>query len=421
MKHVLLIVVFLVPLAALADVVVPADRVAESVNIRLDPNTESDVVGKLVKGTSLPHVRSVDGWHEVQLEGGATGFVSADWSRIEADAVPEGDAIEADGDTVEEGGGAAAEEAAEEVAQDVADGVVEDVAEDVVAEVPEETVGESVAENVAAEAPAAPAPEPVPEDEPEPQPVPEIKPVVEAEFAEPEEMPAPSAAAPSIEIKADRDYVVKLRKNGELGNSQLFDDGNHVGIGTSAPEQRLEVNGSIRIHDQNSSVAGLMITQSSGDTGYVMHNRASTLTIGAGSIDRITIDRDGNVGFGVSRPSHPLEMASGAHVTAGGVWTNRSSRDSKENIATLTDDDALAAVMALEPVTFRYRVEQDEDYVGFIAEDVPPMLTSGDGQSLSAMDVVAALTKVVQEQQRRIDELERRLAIEIDEAARPQE
>jgi hypothetical protein len=93
----------------------------------------------------------------------------------------------------------------------------------------------------------------------------------------------------------------------------------------------------------------------------------------------------------------------------GGVWTNRSSRESKENIAVLSSGEAVAAVMALRPVSFSYKAERGEDYVGFIAEDVPGLLASGDGKSLSAMDVVAALTRVVQEQQRRIDELEAKI------------
>ena len=76
--------------------------------------------------------------------------------------------------------------------------------------------------------------------------------------------------------------------------------------------------------------------------------------------------------------------------------------------------DALAAVMQLEPVTFRYKAEQDEDYIGFIAEDVPSLLATNDRESLSAMDVVAALTRVVQEQQRRIEELEARLEVRED-------
>ena len=152
-----------------------------------------------------------------------------------------------------------------------------------------------------------------------------------------------------------------------------------------------------------------MITQSSGDTGYILHNRASTLTIGAGSIDRITIDREGNIGFGIDRPGQPLEMASGAYVSAGGVWTNASSRHLKENIEGLTAEQALAALAGLEPVRFNYRNDTGEDHLGFIAEDVPALVATSDRASLSPMDIVAVLTKVIQAQQARIDELERRI------------
>ena len=152
-----------------------------------------------------------------------------------------------------------------------------------------------------------------------------------------------------------------------------------------------------------------MITQSDGETGYIMHNRASTLTIGAGSVDRITVDRDGNVGIGVARPVNPLELANGAHVTAGGVWTNASSRERKENIETLSLEDALDTLNELEPVQFNYKNDRAEGHVGFIAEDVPDLVAMQDRDGLSAMDVVAVLTRIVQEQQRRIDELEARL------------
>ncbi len=193
------------------------------------------------------------------------------------------------------------------------------------------------------------------------------------------------------------------------GSSQIFDDGNKIGIGTTTPKQRLEVNGNIQIHERNSSVAGLFMTQSSVETGYIMHNRASTLTIGAGSVDRITIDRDGNVGFGMARPVHPIELASGAYVSAGGVWTNSSSRDRKENIVELTPEEALAALSRLEPVTFNYKQDLEEQYVGFIAEDVPEIVASADRTGLSAMDIVAVLTRVVQLQQQQIADLESRL------------
>jgi hypothetical protein len=193
------------------------------------------------------------------------------------------------------------------------------------------------------------------------------------------------------------------------GNSQIFDNGRNVGIGTTEPRQRLEVNGNISINEQSSNVAGLLITQSSGETGYIMHNRASTLTIGAGSVDRITISREGNVGFGVNRPSQPLEMASGAHVTPGGVWTNSSSIERKENIRELGPEDALQALSLLEPVRFNYKEDESEEYVGFIAEHVPDLVATADRSGLAAMDIVAVLTSVVQEQQKRIEALEARL------------
>jgi hypothetical protein len=102
-------------------------------------------------------------------------------------------------------------------------------------------------------------------------------------------------------------------------------------------------------------------------------------------------------------------MASGAHVTAGGVWTNSSSIEKKENIRELSPEEALAALVALQPVKFNYKTDDVEDYVGFIAEDVPELVATADRSGLSAMDIVAVLTSVVQQQQKKIDELEARL------------
>lgn len=384
MRLIVLVFVMSLPFVCAADVVVPIDKVESSVNIRSAPDASSDVVGRLKQGESLRLVGSEPGWHEVQLTGDATGFISADWARVRAEEItPETATDVAPADVTpgivevvaEEAAPVLVEEVVEEAAEADAEEVVEEEVEAVVEEVIEEEVEAVVATDVAVSPAAARAPEP------------------------------PAAA----NIKGRENFLVKFRKESEGGNSQVYDNGNQVGIGTTTPKQRLEVNGSIQIHEQNSSVAGLMITQSSGETGYIMHNRASTLTIGAGSQDRITVDRQGNVGFGVSKPRHPLEMASGAHVTAGGVWTNSSSRYRKENIAELSTEQARAALLQLEPVLFNYRNERAEEYVGFIAEEVPDLVASSDRQSLSTMDIVAVLTKVVQAQEKRIEALEARL------------
>ena len=57
----------------------------------------------------------------------------------------------------------------------------------------------------------------------------------------------------------------------------------------------------------------------------------------------------------------------------------------------------------------RYKNEPNEDYVGFIAEDVPDLIAVAGRDALSTMDIVAMLTRVVQQQQNKINELETRL------------
>jgi hypothetical protein len=103
-------------------------------------------------------------------------------------------------------------------------------------------------------------------------------------------------------------------------------------------------------------------------------------------------------------------MGSGAHVTAGGIWTDASSREVKQDIEPLTPDEARAALASLNPVKFAYKADPAERHVGFVAEDVPALVATADRKGLSPMDIVAVLTRVVQEQQRAMEE-ERRATL----------
>jgi len=127
-------------------------------------------------------------------------------------------------------------------------------------------------------------------------------------------------------------------------------------------------------------------------------------------LNRLVFNSSGYLGVGTTTPSYPLQMASGAYVTLGGVWTNASSREYKKEIQDLTIDEAVDTLQGLNPVQFSYRASSDERHVGFIAEDVPELVATKDRKGMSAMDVVAVLTKVVQEQQRTIAELSRKVA-----------
>jgi hypothetical protein len=135
-----------------------------------------------------------------------------------------------------------------------------------------------------------------------------------------------------------------------------------------------------------------------------------SLRFATANVQRMIITNLGRVGLGVGNPSHPLHLASGAHVTAGGVWTDASSREAKQDIAPLTLEEARATLARLDPVKYAYRADPGERHVGFIAEDVPDLVAASDRKGLSPMDLVAVLTRVVQEQQARLETHERAAA-----------
>ncbi len=205
------------------------------------------------------------------------------------------------------------------------------------------------------------------------------------------------------------DNVLKLVHGGNFDTStkglMITSDGN-VGIGTTTPIAPLHIT-------PNSASSALRIDQgTSGDGILVYVNTTSsekTLLTATSNVVGLHVKGNGSVGIGTTSPSFPLEMGSGAHVTTGGVWTDASSRQYKENISNLTQEEAIDALATLNPVKFNYKAEKDEEYVGFIAEDVPDLVATKDRKSLSPMDIVAVLTKVVQQQQSKIAELEARL------------
>jgi hypothetical protein len=104
------------------------------------------------------------------------------------------------------------------------------------------------------------------------------------------------------------------------------------------------------------------------------------------------------VGINNSTPGYTFVVGTGGAYCNGSTWVNGSSRDFKENIEALAPEEALLAFAELEPVKFNYKEDKEEKCLGFIAEDVPDLVAMKDRKSLSPMDIVAVLTKVVQEQ-----------------------
>lgn len=112
-----------------------------------------------------------------------------------------------------------------------------------------------------------------------------------------------------------------------------------------------------------------------------------------------------------------ISVWNGARLTVGGVWTNASSRELKDGIEPLSIADANKTLAGLSPVRYVYTNSPDEEYVGFIAEDVPELVASNDRKSLSPMDIVAVLTTVTKEQQTKLREQAARLNVKDAEIA----
>ncbi|MFT5311847.1 MAG: hypothetical protein ACI8Z9_000323 [Paraglaciecola sp.] len=192
------------------------------------------------------------------------------------------------------------------------------------------------------------------------------------------------------------------------GSFYIANDGD-IGLQTVTPDGLFDV-----AHSANANNHAFLISPSSDvginiDNGFSPNGVFDVQTTGGESLFMVT--GTGEIGIGVSSVAagNVLQALSGALLTTGGVWTNASSRALKSDIVVISADVARQTVNALKPVTFTYKSEPDETYAGFIAEDVPEIVASSDRKSLAAMDFVAVLTKLVQEQQKAIIDLQYRV------------
>ncbi len=83
-----------------------------------------------------------------------------------------------------------------------------------------------------------------------------------------------------------------------------------------------------------------------------------------------------------------------------------SSKELKENIENFSIIDANRAFKDLTPVKFSYKADKEkESHLGFIAEDVPDILSTKDHKAVDMMSFIAVLTNIVKQQQQSISEL----------------
>jgi len=180
-------------------------------------------------------------------------------------------------------------------------------------------------------------------------------------------------------------------ENGAPWKSLRIKSDGKVGLGTDAPSGDLEVakygqNVLVVVNRTDGARCGFMAKT---NQFFIGTTTAHPVVIAAGNSWVTKFNTDGS-----------LTMANGATCTSSGVWTDYCSRDAKENIRSLTAEEALDTLGGLNPVRYNYKVDKEDDCVGFIAEDVPDLVATKERKGMSPMDIVAVLTKVVQEQQK---------------------
>jgi hypothetical protein len=218
-------------------------------------------------------------------------------------------------------------------------------------------------------------------------------------------------------LNPNNDLVLKMY-GGPWADAVAIKRNGNVGIGTTNPQRKLEISEDVG----GISFEGFTASPNAGairfgdNTGWKLHvgrsREAVHATLNSGTAGVLmTIQDNGNVGIGTTSPQHSLHMGGGAFCLGGREWRNASSREYKKGAAPLTLKQALETLAGLAPVTFRYAEEPEEArHVGFIAEEVPELVAAKDRKSLSPMDIVGVLTKVVQDQQKEIAVLKKRFS-----------
>ncbi len=120
-----------------------------------------------------------------------------------------------------------------------------------------------------------------------------------------------------------------------------------------------------------------------------------------GSPDNQLVMRSSGIGINNPFPAFPIHHSSGARLTAGGVWTNASSRSLKTAFEAIDPQAVLAKVADLPVQSWRYKVEDASTrHIGPVAEDFQREFGLGDGESIGTVDAdgvaLAAIQGLVQ-------------------------
>ncbi len=241
-------------------------------------------------------------------------------------------------------------------------------------------------------------------------------------------------------------YISKWTGSTSLGNSIIYDNGINVGIGTTNPNAKLEINGNMRLTNRGQYIEFV-------NSGHRIGRDSSndSLTFSTGNVTRMVINPYGRVGIGTTNPQgilHVVDVLGNRNVAiitdgagsyrsdwpsgwGGGLATwdivgssayldqvvRRSDISLKKDIQPL-NYGILDKVLKLNPVSFYWKDENmDKDkHFGFVAQEVEkilPELVRQDSKGkkmLNYDELIPYLVRAIQEQQKQIEELKEKIS-----------
>jgi len=190
---------------------------------------------------------------------------------------------------------------------------------------------------------------------------------------------------------------------------------------------RIEASGSCILGGQNDTISAGSLCMIFGREVFIDTGVDNRVAFFNGRTDGyFGVNRDSHDG-GINHPIHigtDGSNGNGAHLTAGGVWTNGSSREFKDNFVSIDGNMLLSRISNMPIMSWKYK-NTNERHVGPVAEDFVQAFDVGaicendgkrDDKYLAAGDVagvalagVQALLEKINQLERRNAELERRL------------
>lgn len=172
---------------------------------------------------------------------------------------------------------------------------------------------------------------------------------------------------------------------------------------TIAPNGNLTVAGAITPSVGNDLTKGIMFPTNpgggGGDAAWIRYY------IREADTEKCTLE------IGIENDADDILYLNANKINAKVAISQPSSRELKENILELSVEEALETIQNLRPVKYDYKdIKTSRANLGFIAEEMPGNLASSDRKTISPMEIIPVLTKMIQEQQKAINSLQQNLS-----------